>query len=80
MFVPNFKAMSHVTLVLGPENRPKSFVKSSLIPLKPSGNNCCQRMRLYLFAETIYLTQLFSIVMSQISCQTVSVVRKPVYC
>ena len=27
MFVPNFKAISHVTLVLGPKNRPKSLAK-----------------------------------------------------
>ena len=34
------------------------FSVKFLKPLKPSGNNCCQRMRFYLFAETIYLTQL----------------------
>ena len=31
IFVPNFYAISHVTLVLGPENRPEVCVESGLI-------------------------------------------------
>ena len=29
MFAPNFEAIGHVTLVLGPENRPESLVLRS---------------------------------------------------
>ena len=31
MFVPNLKAMSHVTSVLGPENHPKSLVQKAVL-------------------------------------------------
>ena len=30
MFTPNFEAISHVTLVLGPENRPESLSKKAV--------------------------------------------------
>ena len=30
MFVPNFEAMGHVTLVVGPENRPASLAQKAV--------------------------------------------------
>ena len=31
MFVPNFEAISHVTLVLGPDNRPESLAQKPVL-------------------------------------------------